>query len=510
MNRGRTFNRINSLFGSNFNRPKSSFKSSSFLYIKSNIRSKSVNTPTRLLTKPNNKSKQLKGMGNKFEREELYQLNQELKSTVNTLKAELYEAKSQITKKEREIKRKEKIIEDCYKEIHNPTSSYQKSFDKAKESTLLSLCKEQYIITKKENEQLKEEIKILEMNIKITNIKEYKILINTLKNEMKKLTNLYKSAIYENNILKNKINDLMEFKKKFNKQHNVIGKCVKKVNDYNHNLLELELANKELQNELNKKKKKTQFFKNQNNKLRLSKEKILKERKIREYFNMFNLDNITKIAKLQKELDEYKRLYNLREQQIKKYEQNNEQKNRNKIEESKEFDYNKIINIEKGPNDESEKDNKIILLKSILEEKQKDIEILSAFLFSQNLNPELVLQRNIIITNSNQNTNNLNNMSDSQAMKNNISIKNLKRASKNDNKNNTNTSNKNENNENNKNSNFNSVNSNNNIINSENGENNSQLYNAAVINSNENEIDNYSDEQMKESEITSKYNEFNK
>ena len=512
MNHRRTINRINSLNGSINNRPKSSFKSSSFLCIKSNIRPISVNTPTRLLTKPSNKSKQLKGMGNTFEREELYQLNQELKSKVNTLKAELYEAKSQITKKEREIKRKEKIIEDCYKEIHNPTSSYQKSLDKAKESTLLSLCKEQYNITKKENEQLKEEIKLLEMNIKITNIKEYKILINTLKNEMKKLTSLYKSAVYENNILKNKINDLMEYKKKFSEQHNVIDKCVKKVNEYNHNLLELELVNEELQNELNKKKKKTQFFKSQNNKLKLSKEKILNERKIKDYFNMYNFDNATKIAKLQKELDEYKRLYNLREQQIKKYEQNIEHKNRNKIEESKEFDFNKIINIEKGPSDESEKDNKIMLLKSLLEEKQKNIEILNSFIISQNLNPELVLQRNSIITNSNQNTNNLNNMSDSQALKNNISLKNLKRVNKNNNKNDTNSSNKNEKIENNQNSNFNSVNSNKNINlkNNENGENNSQLYNAAVINSNENEIDNNSEEQMKESEITSNYNEFNK
>ena len=79
----------------------------------------------------------------------LYKLNQELKARVNTLKEELYEAKSQIEKKNREIKRKEKIIEDCYKEIHNPSSSLAKRFDKAKESTLLSLCKKQYNSLKK-------------------------------------------------------------------------------------------------------------------------------------------------------------------------------------------------------------------------------------------------------------------------------------------------------------------------------------------------------------------------
>ena len=228
---------------------------------------------------------------------------------------------------------------------------------------------------------------------------------------------------------------------------------------------------------------------------------------------MYNIDNVNKITKLQKELDEYKRLYNLRERQIKISEHNIEQKNKNKIEETKEFDYNKIIHIEKGPSDESEKENKILLLKSLLQEKQKDIDILSAFLISQNLNPELVLQGNSFITNSNPNTNDLNNVSDSETIKNNISSKNLKRANKNDNKNNINTSNKKDNDEINKISNFNSVNSNNNninIINNENGENNSQLYNGAVINSNVNEIDKNSEEQMKESELTSNYNEFNK
>ena len=82
-----------------------------------------------MMTNPNNNYKKLKGMGNNFEREELYQINMQLKETVNSLRVELYEAKSQIVKKEREIKKKEKIIEDCYKEIENPSSLYEKSFN---------------------------------------------------------------------------------------------------------------------------------------------------------------------------------------------------------------------------------------------------------------------------------------------------------------------------------------------------------------------------------------------
>ena len=293
-------------------RPSSAFRSTaSFIGIKSNNTSLinlKTQSPSPILTRPNSNSKKLKlkGMGNKFEKEELYQLNQQLKSTINILKAELYEAKSRINKKEREIKKKERIMENCYKEIRNPSSLYDKSLDKVKESTLISLFKEQNNQLKKENVKLKEEISILEMNIKITNIKEYQIQINTLKIEMNKLLKLYKASLNENKILKKKINDLIEFRNKYNQQHNIIDKCLKKVNNYNKSLLELELANEELHSELNKKNRKTQFLKSQNNKLKLSNEKFLKEKKKRDYFSIFNIDNVNKINKLQKELNEYK------------------------------------------------------------------------------------------------------------------------------------------------------------------------------------------------------------
>ena len=513
MNQGKSFNRILSRKSFKNSRPKSSFKSSSsFISLKNNISTICIKSHHQILTRPDNTSKKLKGMGNKFEREELYQLNQELKSKVNKLKEELYEAKGIITKKDREIKRKEKIIRDIYNEIQNPTSSYQKSFDKAKESTLLSLCKEQYNELKKDYDKKLEEIEVLNMNIKITQIKELKIQISTLKSEMIKLRNLYKNASKENILLKNKINELIEFRNKYSQQHSIIDRCMKKVNDYNNNLMELELANEELQNELNKKVKKNLYFKSQNNKLKISNEKYLQERKTRDYFNIFNLDSTNKISKLKKELDEYKKLYNLKEQQIKKYEKNYGTKNQNKIEEVKEFNYNKIINIEREPVDESDK---IKLLKSLLEEKQKEIEIFSNFLISKNLNPELILQGISINTYSNPNTNNINNMSNSQTIKINSSIKDLNISAKKSENNNINSNNKKEIEEKNKNSiNLNSVNTNTNnnknSSNNQNDENNSQLYNAAVINSNDNENDNNSEEQMKYSELTSNDKEFNK
>ena len=490
MNGRRAFNRILSQKTFNNNRPKTSLKScSSFINRKNNITAVFIKSPHSILTKPNNSSKKLKGMGNKFEREELYQLNQELKTKVNTLKDELYDAKSQIAKKDREIMRKEKIIEDCCKEIYNPSFSYQKSFDKAKESTLLSLCKEQYNQLKKDYDKLSEENNILNMNIKITKIKEYQIQINTLKSEMMKLTNLYKSAISENEILKRKINELIEFRKKYCQQHCIIDKCMKKVNDYNNNLIELELVNEDLKNELNKKTRKTQFFKCQNNKLKLSNEKILKSKKMKDYFDITNYENATKIIKLQKELDEYKRLYNLREQQIKKYE-NMGNKNMKREEEAKVFNYNKIIDID-------------------LEEKQKEIDIFSKYLILQNLNPKSILQETSVNNDSNLNINNLNNMNNSHSNKINNSIKNLKSDKKMDDKTNSNLSNSNikkDNRDKNKiyNNTGNSNDNEKNLLNNQNEENNSQLYNAAVIDPNDNE--NNTEEKIKDSDLNSNNN----
>ena len=150
-----------------FNRPYSAKRSSKTFLVKKNISTIVAEPPPLLMTNPNNNTQKLKGMGKNFEREELYQINMQLKETVNSLKVELYEAKSQIVKKEREIKKKEKIIEDCCKEIQNPSSLYMQSFSKAKESTLLTLCKEQYNQLKNNYDKKTEEIEILKANIKI-------------------------------------------------------------------------------------------------------------------------------------------------------------------------------------------------------------------------------------------------------------------------------------------------------------------------------------------------------
>ena len=407
MKRKDSFTKTKSNRKFSFNRPNSASRSYYSRSIKKNIPSIKMQPPPIVFTHPNNNQKKLKGMGNKFEREELYQINMQLKETVNSLKKDLYEAKSQIVKKDRELKKKEKIIDDCYKEINNPSSLYMQSFDKAKESTLLTLCREQYNQLKNDYDKKLEEIEILKENIKITKLKEYQIDIDVLKKEMNKLRNLYNKTFIENNRLKEEINNLNIYKDKCNQQHSIINECVKQVKDYNNDLHELELQNEELQNQLYKNQKKNKIMKNQNSKLKLTNEKYLRDRRNREHFKMFNTDNINKIMVLQKELDEYKRLYALRDQEFQKMAKTIEsQKNLNmNIDKIKAFDYQNVQHIERNPaQSEDEKSNKILLLKSLLEEKQKNNEILKSFLYSINYDPDKIIQDyNLNFNNSNIN-----------------------------------------------------------------------------------------------------------
>ena len=497
MNRKDSFNKKAFKRKFSFNRPYSVKRSSNSRLLDKNITTLAMNAPPLVMTHPNNNSKKLKGMGNKFEREELYQINQQLKETVNSLKVELHDAKSQIVKKEREIKKKEKIIEDCYKEFENPSSSYQQSYNKAKESTLLSLFKERYNQLKTDYDKKLEEIEILKENIKITKLKEYQIDIDVLKKEMNKIRTLYENLFFENQMLKEEMSKLNEYKSKCNEQHQIINKCAKQVKDYNHNLYELELENEELQMKLYKNQKKEQKMKNQNSQLKITNEKYLRERKNRESFKVFNLDNINKIMKLEKDLGEYKRLFEQANSELIKLQKSSEKQKIININKEQDFNNPTIRYIEKYPTMANEEGNKLLLYKSLLEEKQKNYHILESFLRSLNYEPEKIIDDfNKNNYNNSMNKSNANNsvrltQNNNNSISNNINTSSINRRT------NNNGNNENNNGSNNDNNNLNNSNKNNENNNDDNNNNNSQLYNAPVINGQNDQ--NNSDEQDKES-----------
>ena len=84
MNRKASFNKKGPKRKFSFNRPSSAKRSSTSFLIKKNISTIVVQPPPLMMTNPNNNLKKLKGMGNNFEREELYQINMQLKETVNS------------------------------------------------------------------------------------------------------------------------------------------------------------------------------------------------------------------------------------------------------------------------------------------------------------------------------------------------------------------------------------------------------------------------------------------
>jgi hypothetical protein len=228
---------------------------------------------------------------------------------------------------------------------------------------------------------------------------------------------------------------------------------------------------------------------------------------------MYNTDKINKINHLEKELNEYKRLYKLTNEECEKMKKNmNKQKNLNVNMDA--FNaYNNNLQfkpqIEKAPT-LTQDDNKISLLKSILEEKQKNLEILKNFLINLHYDPDkIITTNNSYVLNANRSNgfhsggsltinNNISSIGNNANIDNN-NFHSTNELSKNDFINNNNNG---SNNANSNNGNKNNSDNNNNINNdskkedkkSNDDNNNSQLYNAAVINN-----PNNSNDQEKES-----------
>ena len=209
------------------------------------INSSSDTPPPIIFTMPNN-PKKLSGMGNKIEREQLYEYNMQLKDIINKLKRELAETRNQVVKKDIEIRKKEKLIKEVSKE-NDIESVHELNLEKARESTLVSLCKDKYKEIKKEYLKTCEENNILKANIKITKIKEYQIQIDVLKKEMEKLRNLYLNTLDDNNKLNKEIQEIKSLKQKFYEQHNIINNFIEKCNQYDIDINNLKEKNSFLQ-----------------------------------------------------------------------------------------------------------------------------------------------------------------------------------------------------------------------------------------------------------------------
>ena len=379
--------------------------------------------PPIIFTMPNN-PKKLSGMGNKIEREQLYENNMQLKDIINKLKKELAETRNQVVKKDIEIRKKERIIKECSKE-NDLESVHELNLEKARESTLVSLCKDKYNQLKNLYTQKCEENEILKANIKMTKLKEYMIQIDVLKKEMNKIKKLYENAIDDNTNLRGKMNEFENLKNKYIEQHNMINNLVQKCKEYKNDINELKEENNFLHLKLEKNMRQKKGLERANIKLKISNKKFLSLKKRKEDYDLSIDDNKKLISNLKKDLYEYKRLFDLKNKECNKLIENNEKmksdeiKRKNEKDSLKPFDFNQIKAIENKNIDKNT--NKLTLYKSLLDETNHKNEIYELYLKSIGIDKDQLVKSfgyNGIMTsstkiqkdeNSNNNTENNNN-----------------------------------------------------------------------------------------------------
>ena len=370
-------------------RPKSAAKRH-FDYFKKNF---SSNVPPPIIASMPNNPNKMSGVGNKIEREQLYENNMHLKDIINKLRKELAETKNQIVKKDLEIRKKEKIIKECSKE-NDLESVHEMNLEKARESTLVSLCKDKYNEIKNKYMKKCEENEILKANIKITKLKEYKIHIDVLKNEMEKIRALYFHTLEENIRLKKENDDYQLLKNKYMEQHNIINNLAIKCNQYNNEINSLKEEKNFLEKTLEDNIRSQKNLKRANVKLKISNKKYLINKKEKEN-NYINSDDNKKMRRqLKKDLKEYKKLYDLKNVEFNRLVENNKKmkdlKNKNEKPLIKPFDYNQIKVIENKKEDNNS--IKLNLYKNLLEESRHKNQIYEQYLKKKGIDKEKLIK----------------------------------------------------------------------------------------------------------------------
>ena len=269
----------------------------------------------------NNISKKLENNKNpkifpqKVEKEQLYEDTVLLKIEINTLRKKLDEAKTLIYQKNNEIKQKKKIIEDCIRD-NDIDSVHKENLEKGKESTFITLYKNQYYEFKKLFKKKSEENDILKAHIKITKIKELENNYCKLEKELENLKNLFlfsQEKIQNDNF---EIDNLQDFKNKFQEQHILLNSIKNNCEQLNKDNKNLKDKINKLNDKIQKNQKEKKKLKTINMKLKFNNDKFLNEKKQREYILMNEKNNEKKIIELKEKLDKYKDLYKSKSNEI--------------------------------------------------------------------------------------------------------------------------------------------------------------------------------------------------
>ena len=373
-------------------RPNSAVSHKKYSSIKDKMSHYNQAPPPIIFTMPNNK-KMTSGMGNNIEREQLYENNMQLKESLNKLKRELAETKYYVVKKDIDLREKEKIIRDFLKE-NDLESTYESKINKAKESALLTLCKEKYNNLKNKYQKEIQENKILKANIKITKIKEYQIENDILQKELLKIKSLYGNCKKNLKKYKGIIKDLNNFKEKFLEQHSIISSYAQKCDLLNAEIRNLKEERDNLLKQLELNMKKQEVLKLSNDKLKTKNIKFLNQKKIKEEMDFKISDNEKNLIKYKKDAEEFKKAflqkvadYDNLKKTCDSYEQKINNFNNNIL---KPFQYKTIKQVEQENNPKNI--DKIVLYKSLYDESKMKNVIYEKYFKERNINPKDVIR----------------------------------------------------------------------------------------------------------------------
>ena len=266
--------KVLNLFNPTPNKSKAQFSS---IKISTNL---SESLPPPIFSMPNN-HKLTSGMGNKIEREQLYENNLQLRENLNKLEIKLKKSQYQNVKTEMELRKKEKIIQNFVKE-NSKEEVNKETIIPVKESALLTKFKQKYNKLKSDYEKLNNDYKILKANIKLTNIKEYQIENEIFNTELKKIKALYQNSKKYYNKYKDTLEKLKEIKIKFVEQHAIILNSKKQIEMCNEQIKKLNEENSEKKKNMENIMKKFEKLNIKNKILEIKNKKLLDIKKQKE------------------------------------------------------------------------------------------------------------------------------------------------------------------------------------------------------------------------------------
>ena len=306
---------------------------------------------------------------------QLYKELMFLKKRVNNLNDQIAIAKSLKRKKDVQISLRKKELNTYKSDIQMSKDISPVNIDKLKDLNMISLIKKEYYNVKDILNQKKEEAKNLEIYIKKAKPNNEIQKNEELEQQLINLVKRYKEIQRKNNEDTKKLKNFGYLAKTFSENHQKIEEMQKIISDTENNINKLKMIADNINNENNKN---NEILRKQNiNKTNVNKhiEHLMNEKKNKEEIVKMKSIYEKKIKNLEEELDDYKKKCNSNDQKIKQLKENIELiEKMKKIDplKLKQFDYNKLKNIERDPSENI--NSKILLLESLIEESNNNIK----------------------------------------------------------------------------------------------------------------------------------------